>query len=135
MKTNRQTLSLALLVFGGATAVFLFRHRAQVDQRVEIQTLLHQLQSVTEANQSLSNQLAEASLTRSPELPLPHHGEIPSPPKVAPEIPAATNLYTLMTTNNATLTVSQLDHCLGSNQRSAASLLAAFRTTGEPDLL
>jgi hypothetical protein len=55
--------------------------------------------------------------------------------EIVPKPLVATNLYALTTNNNAKLTVSQLDHYLQSNQRSAASLLAAFRTTGEPELL
>jgi hypothetical protein len=114
---------------------FLVQHQVQVRQRTEIQTLLRQSDSLKDANETLSKQLVESTRKRTRELPARSLVEVQPTAGFAREATVATNLYALMTNNNAELTVEQLDRYLECNQRSAVSLLAAFRTTGEPELL
>jgi hypothetical protein len=130
-----QKLRPAILVLVGVAAALLIQHRSGVQQRVETQMLLQKLSDLTDANESLSNRLARLAVTRTSELSTSQPVAVASTAAVAPAPFSTTNLYTLMTNNNAKLAVSQLDHYLESHRRSAASLLAAFRTTGDPELL
>jgi len=51
------------------------------------------------------------------------------------ELLQSSNLYALITNKQATLTSAQVEPYLNANRRSAASLLSAFRTTGDQALL
>src|SRR5258708_35718917 len=109
MRTNRlPTLSLALLVLGGIASVLLFQHQSRRQERSEIQTLLRQIDALTDTNESLSNRLARSSQTRTPDL---QARQVVGPPAAVfpPETLVATTLYALITNNTVELTVSQLD--------------------------
>jgi hypothetical protein len=131
--TTLQKLSLAVLILGAGA--LLAPHRAEVRKRGEIQNLLQQINELSDANESLSNRLARATAMPKSNPLAPQPVVAASTAGITPAPSVVTNLYALMTNNNAKLTVSQLDHYLESHRRSAASLLAAFRTTGDPELL
>jgi hypothetical protein len=133
--TRPKKLRLGCYFLAGTAALLLIQHQLRVQRRTETQTLLQQIDALTDANQALSNQLAESTRARTAELPVRPLVEVRAAAGSAPEALLVTNLYALMTNHNAKLTVGQLDRYLERNQRSAASLLAAFRTTGEPELL
>src|SRR5689334_8201564 len=68
MRTTRlRTLSLAMLVLGGTAFVLLVQHQSRKQERSEIQTLLRQIDALTDTNESLSNRLARSSQTRTPD--------------------------------------------------------------------
>jgi hypothetical protein len=135
MRTIRpQKLSLALLLVVIAAALLIER-QFRVQQRSQIQALLQQVAALTEANDSLSIRLERSARTRPPESPATPRVRIEPAAPLPADRQVTRSLYALMTNNNAKLAVSQLDHYLESNRRSAASLLAAYRTTGDPELL
>jgi len=59
---------------------------------------------------------------------------MPNAPSAQP-VPTTQNLYFLVTNKTSNLTREQLEPYLSENHRNAASLLAAFRTSGDPALL
>ena len=94
-----------------------------------------QIAQINADNESLSNRVTRAKAVRNPRLPAPAMQPI-DPALASPtETIRATNLYAWATNPAPKLTAAQLEPYLKANRRSAASLLAAFRTSGDPALL
>src|SRR5207249_11426158 len=103
--------------------------------REENQSLRQQIAQLTADNEGLSNRVARAKAARAPRLPAPPiQAGIASNTLPAEAFPSG-NLYGLITNKTSKLTAAQVEPYLNANRRNAASLLAAFRTTGDPALL
>jgi Sigma-70, region 4 len=92
-----------------------------------------QLELLTAQNRRLSDQLARER--RSPRLPAPSIQANGSPSASTPADLPSTSLYDRFKDASPKLTSQQAEAYLKANHRSAASLLAAYRTTGDPALL
>jgi RNA polymerase sigma factor (sigma-70 family) len=135
MATTKLKLSLLTLAMAGAATTLLIQHQAQVGQRDENNRLRLQIAQLRTDNEDLSRRVAQGGRSRVSRLPAP---TVPLPAQTASlpsEILPSTNLYALLTNKTATLAAAQIEPYLKMNHRSAASLLAAFRTTGDTALL
>src|SRR5262249_31143847 len=127
--------ALTALVIAGATTTLLLQRQAQVGQRAENQRLRQQIAQLQNENEELAHRVAQAKRTGVPRLPVPPVPVTAQPAPLPSEIGSSTNLYALLTNKTATLTAAQIEPYLRVNHRNAASLLAAFRTTGDAALL
>ncbi len=121
-------LGLGALVIAGATTAWVIQHHAQIKLRAENQSLRQQIAKLQAENERLSK-----------HAPTPH---LPAPPmhvtasKNAPvEDLQSTNLYARFKDKAPKLTAEQVEAYLKANGRKASSLLAAYRTSGDPALL
>ena len=89
-----------------------------------------QLQQIGRERDAALKQLAGVRAKQAPRLPAP---SVQSSSASADE--ASTSLYSRITNYQATLKTSQLESYLSKNGRSAASLLAGYRTTRDINLL
>ena len=127
------TASLAVLA---GTGIYEAHRAAQL--RAQNQTLQQQSSSLSEQVQQLQQERDDAlkryrvlSTQPAPRLPAPPI-QVAAPP--AEEAPT-TNLYARMKNTPPRLTSEQVESYLKANGRGAATLLAAFRTSGDPALL
>jgi len=121
-------LTTALVLALATTAVV--QHRSRASLRRENQSLRDQVTQLNTDNERLAR---NGRRSRVPLLPAP--ALAPAAPTAPPvEIAQPVNLYALVT-NGTKLTAAQLESYLKANQRSAASLLAGFRTSGDVSLL
>jgi len=128
MATTKLKLGLSALVIAGATTTLVVQHQAQTRLREENQSLRQQV-----------SQLAAESQRLAKHSPSPH---LPAPPMhvtVSTNAPAedmqSTNLYARFKDSAPKLTAEQVEAYLKANGRKASSLLAAYRTSGDPALL
>jgi RNA polymerase sigma factor (sigma-70 family) len=135
MATTKLKLGLATLIIAGAATTMVLQRRAQVQVQAENQSLRQQIAQLKTDNQNPSNRMSRANVTRGPRLPAPPMQVVaPTNPPPA-ELIQPGNLYGLLTNKTSKLTAAQVEPYLNANRRNAASLLAAFRTTGDPALL
>ena len=130
--TKAKTALAAVVVLGLGTPLVL-QHQSQTKLEAENKALrrqVDQLTQVTAENERLSNLLATASA--KPRLPAPPVKFSAAPPETNP---TDAIVRVLRSEEAPKLTVQQLETYLRENRRSAASLLAAFRTTGDQTLL
>jgi hypothetical protein len=134
MATTKLKLGLTALVIAGAATTLVIQHRSHVSQRAENEALRRQVAQFQADNEGF--RITQARRARSPRLPAPPL-EVTAPATALPveALPATNNFYSLVTNKMSKLTAQQLEPYLKANQRNAASLLAAFRTTGDPALL
>lgn len=123
----------AILVASVLTPVVI-QHQAQVNLREENQSLRQQIAQLQANNKSPANRVIQAKGARSPRLPAPPMQVTNLPSASATEDLPRTNLYALLD-KPPKLTAEQLESYLKANRRNAASLLAAYRTTGNLALL
>jgi RNA polymerase sigma factor (sigma-70 family) len=121
-------LATALVLALATTAVV--QHRSRASLRRENQSLREQVAQLNTDNERLAR---NARRSRVPLLPAPALSSA-SPTALPAEIGQPASLYALVT-NRSKLTAAQLEPYLEANQRSAASLLAGFRTSGDAALL
>ena len=124
----------AIMVAGVAIPLVIY-HQAEVKLNEENQSLRQQIAQLQSDNESLSNRVAQGKRLPSPRLPAPRVKATPSPAGASTEDLQSTNLYGRLKDKSPKLTTDQAEAYLNANRRSAASLLAAFRTTGDPVLL
>ena len=124
---------IGAVVVASVVTPLVIQHQAKL--RAENQSLRAQVAQLNADNERLSSRTARPTALRAPRLPAP-------PIQAAAQDPAGTeslsitSLYArLMTQNPVTLTAQQIQPYLDANHRSAASLLAGFRTTGDAALL
>jgi cell division protein FtsL len=135
MATTKLKLGLTTLVIAGAATTLVVQHLSRVSLREENQSLRQQVAQLNIDKENLSNRMALGRAARVPRLPAPAI-QVAAPDPAASETLSITNLYArLMANNPLTLTAQQIQPYLDANQRSAASLLAGFRTTGDAALL
>ncbi|MGD1020456.1 MAG: sigma-70 family RNA polymerase sigma factor [Verrucomicrobiia bacterium] len=131
MIMTKLELGLGALVIAGATTALVVQHQAQIKLRDENQSLRQQVGHLTTENARLSKH------PRTPRLPAPPMPSTNPPSTLAAEDlqPTNTNLYARFKDKQPKLTPEQVESYLKANRRNAASLLAAYRTTGDPGLL
>lgn len=135
MAATKFKFGVTTIAIVGATALLLVQHQAQVRLRTENQALLQQINQHQIAIANLSNRLAQGRRITAPRIPAPLL-QRSTAANVAPmETIGPTNLYAHLTNKASTLTAEQIAPYLQANNRSAASLLAGFRTTGDAALL
>jgi RNA polymerase sigma factor (sigma-70 family) len=130
MTINNLKLGIAALVAAGAVMVFVIQRQAEEKLRGENESLRQQITQLHSDNESLSKRAAPARLM--PHLPAPQMQS--APPVVGLQ---STNLYLQLRKDGKVpkLTAEQVEAYLKANQRNAASLLTAYRVTGNPTLL
>ena len=130
MTTKAKVLVGSLVVAGLATTVVI-EHRAKERLQEQNEVLRQQ---VTQLDRGVFPRTTRRAAF-TPRLPAP---QMPAPNSTAPttgEALAGTSLYALATNKTANLTMAKVEPYLAANGRNAASLLAAFRTTGDAALL
>jgi RNA polymerase sigma factor (sigma-70 family) len=137
MTTLQKTLITTIVVAGVATP-WVIQRQAQLKLGEENQSLRQQIAQLQTENKKLSGRLAHARSSLVLKLPAPPVRPATPPTGLPPEEATATNLYARLNglkDNSARLTPEQVASYLNTNRRSAASLLAAYRTTRDPALL
>src|SRR5438105_3697944 len=129
-------LSLGLLVAVIATGIYQARHAAQPRGQIQMlqppqPSMSEQAGSVGQGMEPATNQLAALSAKRQSGAPM----QAAPTNAVTTGLFRSSNLYAFLTNKTSKLTAEQIEPYLNANRRSAASLLAAFRTTGDPALL
>jgi RNA polymerase sigma factor (sigma-70 family) len=132
---QKTVVTAAIVAIAGAG---IYKARQASKLREQLQTLQQQQVPMTGRIQQLERErndamqrLASLSIQPAPHLPAPRM-EFPLP--TADDL-QATNLYARFLSDQPKLSVEQLESYLKSNGRNAASLLAAYRTTGDAALL
>jgi len=135
MTATQFKLTIGMLAVAGATTALLVQHQAVGKLREQNQSLQQQVTQLQSDNADLSRREAEAKLML--RLPAPRM-QVAAPPPEAPA-QASTNLYVrfnaLFKDGPPKLTAGQVDAYLKANGGRASSLLAAYRTSGDPALL
>ncbi len=130
--------SLTILILGTAAATLVIEHRVHTKLCAEIQTLRQQVATLRANNVGLSNRLARIQTVRAPRLPTPHVQFTTTPTEPA-NTSQSTNLFDGLPGLKAKapnkLSAEQLESYFKARGRDAASLLAAYRTTGDAVLL
>jgi RNA polymerase sigma factor (sigma-70 family) len=123
--------SLATLAVAGVVTALLVQNRSATRLRGENQALRAQ---ITQANGENGNRQRSGVLSRpprAPRLPAPQvQSDTQRASAPAEPMPSA-NLFALLTNKMSKLTAQQIGPYLDDNRHNAASLLAAFRTTGD----
>jgi RNA polymerase sigma factor (sigma-70 family) len=133
MTTFQKALITAALV-GGAATTLVIQHQARVSLREENQSLRQQIVQLQTDNESLTSRVAQTS-SRTLRLPAPRVRATTAPTQPFTDELQFTNLSARLKDYSAKLTPAQVASYLDAHRRSAASLLAAYRTTGDPALL
>jgi len=127
-------LGIGALVVAGAATALVFQQHAQIKLREENQSLRQQISQLTTERARLAT---PAPVPRLPAPPLPAAARTNASPAVvfAPGDVPFTNLYSRFTNEEPKLTAAQVAAFLKANRTNAASLLAAYRTSGDRALL
>jgi hypothetical protein len=121
-------------VLAGTATVLVIEHQLQATLREENESLRRQVTQLQAENEDLSNRMGRSKM-RAPRLPAPPVQVSSVPQAAGIDDLRATNLYSRFKNGTPKLTADQAKIYLKENGRSAAALLAAFRTTGDPALL
>ncbi len=138
MTTLQKTLITGSIALALGTGIYEARQAARL--REQVQTLQQQQAPLTDQIQRLQQErddalkrLAAASAKPALRLPAPPM-QVAAPPVAPPENLRSTNLFERFP-DGVRLTAKQVESYLKAHGRNAASLLAAYRTTGNPALL
>ncbi len=138
MTALKKTLITAMIVAAVGTAVYEARQASRL--RDQVQTLQQQQAPLAEQILQLQQQrdnavkrLAASSAKLALRLPAPPI-QVTAPPAAPPEELRPTNLFSRIK-DGVQLTAKQVEPYLKAHGRNAASLLAAYRTTGDVALL
>jgi RNA polymerase sigma factor (sigma-70 family) len=134
MTVTKLKIGITALVLAGAAATMVIQHRSQTGVRDENQALRQQIAQLQTENENLSNRVARAKSDLASPLPAPRMASTDALP--LEPVPTG-SLYALLTNriSQVKLTPGQTEAYLKEHRRSAASLLAAFRTAQDPALL
>ena len=128
MIMRKLKVGLGALVMAGVTIALVVQHQAQIKLREEDQSLRQQVSQLTTENGRLSK--------RSPTLRLPAPPmQVTTSTNARVDDLQSTNLYDRFKDQPPKLTAAQVAAYLKANRTNAASLLAAYRTSGDPALL
>jgi RNA polymerase sigma factor (sigma-70 family) len=133
MAMTKMQVGIAAIIIAGATASLILQRQAQAKLREENQSLRQQMDQLQRDSARLSNHALQARLLPAPRLPAPAIAAAVTPGP--PEDLRSTNLYGRLKDYRAKLTAEQVRPYLEANHRSASSLLAAYRSTGDISLL
>ena len=134
MAMTNLKLGIGALVVAGAATALVVQHQAQIKLRDENQSLRQQIGQLTTQRVRLAT---PAPVPRLPAPPLPVADRTNASPAVtfAPGDTPFTNLYSRFTNEAPKLSAAQVAAFLKANRTNAASLLAAYRTSGDRALL
>lgn len=138
MTTLQKALIAAAVVAAVGTGIYQARQAALLRDRGQaLQQHQGEGTKQRESSQPALDAAANTPANRSfrVRLSAPRRRVIPSTNSVALGTFQSSQLYALLAKKVATLTLAQVEPYLNANGRSAASLLAAFRTTRDPALL
>ena len=130
MIATKLKLGISALVVAGATTAFIIQNQAQEKLRVENESLRQHIAQM----QAESERLSRKQRAQIPYLPAPRT-QMPTSTNALVEDFPSTNLFDRLKDKNPKLTREQVEAYLKLNGRNAASLLAAFETSGDPALL
>ena len=128
MTLTQLKLGISALVVAGATTALVVQHQAQIKLHEENQSLRQQMAKLQTENERLSKH------PPVPRLPAPPMHVTTSTNALVGDL-QPTNLYTRFKDKAPKLTAEQVEAYLKANGRKASSLLAAYRTSGDPALL
>jgi RNA polymerase sigma factor (sigma-70 family) len=138
MTTLHKTLVTAIVAVLAGAGIYEARQAARL--RGQVQTLQQQQAPLAEQVRQLQQerddalkQLAAASAKPALRLPAPHM-QVTAPSAATVEELRSTNLFSRIK-DGVKLTAKQVEPYLKAHRRNAASLVAAYRTTGDPALL
>ncbi len=134
MAATKLKLGLSVFAIASAATVLLMEHQSKVTMRKENDSLRQKMAQLQTENENLSNHIAQARRARVPRLPAPRL-QAAGPREATVKELRSTNLYARLKENSGKLTAAQIEPYLRANHRSASSLLAAYRTSGDPALL
>jgi hypothetical protein len=129
---------IGAIVIAGVAVPLLVQHQVEVRLRAENQFLRQhvvQLAQLTAENRRLSKLLAQAKSRSAPRLPAPAVQARAQPNPLPTEDLPSTNLYARFKNKAPKLSGAQVEAYLKANGRTASSLLAGYRTSGDPSLL
>ncbi len=133
MSITKVQAGIVAVVLVAITTSLIVQHRSELRLKSENESLRQQVAQLSSANEALSRKAAKTKVW-IPQLPAPplavSTGLID--PNVALE---STNLYERLKDKPSKLSAEQVEPYLNANHRNAASLLAAYRTTGNAALL
>ncbi len=135
--TKLQVGIIGAVIVASVLTPLVIQQQAQVRLREENQALRQQIAQLKADNNRLSNHVAQAKGARAPRLPAPPM-QVTNPPNASATEdlqPANINLYARFKDKAPKLTAGQVEAYLKANGRNASSLLAAYRTSGDPALL
>lgn len=133
MTATQLKFGLTALVVAGLTTALVAVHNQQTHLRSENDSLRQQLMQMKANSEKLARQVAHVNLTpRLPAPVMPVAGQ--TNVSLAQDL-QFTNLYSRFTNGVPKLTPAQVQAFLKSNRTNAASLLAAYRTSGDDELL
>ncbi len=130
MALSKTQLTLGGIVITALTAALIVEHGSQRMLRRQQETLQQKIAQLTADNQSLTDNLSQ----RTPRLPAPAF-QFSHAADSGIDTLQSTNFYNRLKDKDLKLKPEQLEAYLTSHGRSAASLLAAYRTTSDPALL
>jgi RNA polymerase sigma factor (sigma-70 family) len=130
MTATKLKLGISALVLAGATTAFVIQHQAQTKLREQNRSLQQQMAKLQTENERLSVKRVQAPHLPAPQMQMTNL-EMALPTEDSP----STNFYARLKNKPTKLTHDQIEAYLKANGRSAANLLAAFRTSGDPALL
>jgi RNA polymerase sigma factor (sigma-70 family) len=135
--TKLQAGIIGAVVVAGVLTPLVIQHQAQVRLREENESLRQQIAQLKIDNKSHSSRVLQGKGTHTPRLPAPPMQVTNFPSALTTEDlqPTNTNLYARFKDKPPKLTSEQVAAYLKANGRNAASLLAAYRTSGDPSLL
>jgi RNA polymerase sigma factor (sigma-70 family) len=133
--TKLQAITIGAIVITGVVTPWVFQHQSQVKLRQENDSLRQEAAQLRSDNDTLSNRLAQAASTLALGLLESRIPTTRSTSAAPSEDLSATNLYARFKDKQPKLTAEQIEPYLKANGRNAASLLAGYRTTGNPALL
>jgi RNA polymerase sigma factor (sigma-70 family) len=133
MTATQLKVGLTALVVAGLTTALVVAHNQQTHLRSENDSLRQQLLLMKASNEKLARQVAQVKLT--PRLPAPVMSMAAGTNMSLGQDLQFTNLYSRFTNGVPKLTPAQVQAFLKANRTNAASLLAAYRTSGDEELL
>ena len=133
--TKVQAGVIGVIIVASVLTPLVIQHQTQVRLREENQSLRQQIAQLN--TERLSNRLAQAKGAPAPHLPAPPMQATNPPAALSTEDlqPTNANLYARFKDKEPNLTAEQAETYLKANGRKASSLLAAYRTSGDPKLL
>ena len=134
MTMTNLKLGIGTLVVAGATTALVVQHQAQIKLREENQSLRQHLGQLTTERVRLARPAPVPRLP-APSMPVAAQTNASPAAALAREDLQFTNLYSRFTNEEPKLTAAQVEAYLKANRTNAASLLAAYRTSGDKALL
>ena len=133
MALTKTQLTIGGIAIAALTVSLVAEHHSQATLRKENESLQQRIAQLNSDRQALADQLAQHRVA-VPRLPAPAM-QVSNSSASAVDTLQSTNFYNRLKDKDFKLKLEQVESYLRSNGRSAASLLAAYRTTSDPALL